>query len=72
MLDLDFANVIRVQPEKTVGIVVIRMPHNPSLPQLEQLIRYFVKALDQLPLERSLLIVELGRIRMHQPGEAGD
>jgi predicted nuclease of predicted toxin-antitoxin system len=65
-LDLDFANVLRFPPEKTEGIVVIRLPRNPSLPLLEQLVRQFLLALEQIPIENKLWIVELGRVRVHQ------
>lgn len=71
-LDLDFANVLRFPPNNTGDIVVIRMPHNPSLDQLERLVQYFLNALDQLSLDRKLWIVELGRIRIHQPREDED
>jgi predicted nuclease of predicted toxin-antitoxin system len=65
-LDLDFADVTRFPPGQSGGIVVIRLPRNPSLPLLEQLVRQFLQALDQMPLDRNLWIVEVGRIRIHQ------
>jgi hypothetical protein len=45
---------------------VIRVPHNPTLPLLEQLIRQFLKSLETMTLEKKLWIVETGRIRIHQ------
>lgn len=65
-LDLDFSNVLRFPPEQTFGIVVIRMPRNPRLNTLEQLVRQFLHAIEQVSLERKLWIVETGRIRVHQ------
>lgn len=65
-LDLDFANVIRFPPAGTDGIVVIRIPKNPSLLVLEQLIRQFLTALETIPIVGHLWIVEVGRIRIHQ------
>jgi len=65
-LDLDFADVTRFPPEKASGIVVIRVPRNPSLALLEKLIRQFLQATAQMPVEESLWIVEIGRIRVHQ------
>lgn len=65
-LDLDFTNVIRFPPSATNGIAVIRMPRNPSLPLLEQLVRQFLQALTQMSIERSLWIIEMGRIRIHE------
>lgn len=65
-LDLDFPDVTRFSPSHTNGIVVVRVPQNPSLALLEQLIHQFLQALTQSPLEKKLWIVEVGRIRIHQ------
>ncbi len=65
-LDLDFADVLRFPPSLTNGIVVIRLPRNPSLALLEQLVRQFLQTLAHMPLERSLWIVEPSRIRVHE------
>jgi predicted nuclease of predicted toxin-antitoxin system len=65
-LDLDFANVIRFPPSRTNGIVVIRLPRNPSLASLEHLIRHFLQALTHMSIERRLWIVEMNRIRIHE------
>lgn len=65
-LDLDFSDVTRFPPDKTGGIVVIRVPRNSSLALLEQLIRQFLQSLTQMSVEKKLWIVEIGRIRVHQ------
>ncbi len=65
-LDLDFADVTRFQPNNTTGIVVIRIPRNPSLALLEQLVHHFLQSLARMSVENSLWIVEIGRIRIHQ------
>ena len=65
-LDLDFADVVRFPPSQSSGIVVIRVPHNPSLALLEQMARQFLRTAAQFTLEKSLLIVEVGRIRIHE------
>jgi predicted nuclease of predicted toxin-antitoxin system len=65
-LDLDFANVFHFPPDKTNGIVVIRMPKNPSITTLKQLIRQFLHALEDMSVEKRLWIIEMGRIRIHQ------
>ena len=65
-LDLDFADVLRFPPSLTNGIVVIRLPRNPSLALLEQLIRQFLQTLSHMSIERKLWIVEPGRIRVHE------
>ena len=44
-LDLDFSDVTRFPPDGVYGIVVIRLPRNPSLQSLEQLIRQFLQTL---------------------------
>jgi len=65
-LDLDFADVTRFPPARVNRIVVIRVPRNPSLALLEQLVRQFLQALIRMSVERRLWIVEVGRIRVHQ------
>jgi predicted nuclease of predicted toxin-antitoxin system len=65
-LDLDFADVLRFPPSLTNGIVVIRVPRNPSLALLEQLVRQFLQTLAHMPIERRLWIVEPSRIRIHE------
>jgi len=65
-LDLDFSDVTRFPPERTAGIFVIRVPRNPSLAILEGLVRQLLKASEQIELKGKLLIVEVGRIRLHQ------
>lgn len=65
-LDLDFADVVRFPPSRSSGIVVIRVPHNPSLALLEQMARQFLGAAEQFTIEKRLLIVEVGRIRIHE------
>ncbi len=65
-LDLDFADVLRFPPSLTNGIVVIRLPRNPSLALLEQLVRQFLQTLAHTSIERRLWIVEPSRIRIHE------
>ena len=62
-MDLDFTDVTRFPPTSASGIVVIRVPRNPSLALLEQLVRQFLQALTQMLVEKKLWIVEIGRIR---------
>ena len=66
-LDTDFSDVTRFPPSQSSGIAVIRAPQNLSLPLLEQLIRQFLCALVSESIEARLWIVEVGRIRIHQP-----
>ena len=66
-LDLDFADVVRFPPLQTSGIAVIRLPRNPSLALLERMVRQFLQALTHMSVENKLWIVELTRIRIHEP-----
>jgi predicted nuclease of predicted toxin-antitoxin system len=65
-LDLDFADVRRFPPDNTTGIVVIRLPRNPTLPILEALVRDLLAAFEGKSLAGRLWVVEPGRIRVHQ------
>lgn len=69
-LDLDFADTILFPPEKTSGIIVIRVPRNPSLQLLERLINQFIEAHKKMPIKKELWIVEVGRI--HQAEDEDD
>ena len=71
-LDLDFADTIRFQPVQGAGIAVIRLPRNPSLPLLEQLVRQFLEMLTKMSISGRLWVVEIGRIRVHQAPEDED
>ena len=64
-LDLDFADVTRFPPNRSHGVVVIRVSRNPSVALLERLVQQFLRALDPLLLGGHLWIVEVNRIRVH-------
>jgi predicted nuclease of predicted toxin-antitoxin system len=64
--DLDFADVTRFPPEVAGGIVVIRVPKNPSLGLLERLVRQFLECAARESMNNKLWIVEIDRIRVHQ------
>lgn len=65
-LDLDFADVTHFSPYQADGIVIIRVPRNPSLVLLERLVLQFLEALTKISVEKRLWIVEIGRIRIHE------
>ena len=65
-LDLDFSDVTRFPPQDTGGIVVIRVPRNPSRALLERLIGQFLGLITKTPVARHLWILEVGRVRIHQ------
>jgi len=68
-LDLDFANVLRFPPSQSGGIVVIRLPRNPTPELLERMVRQFLRATTQMPVQQHLWIVEVDRIRVYLPEE---
>jgi predicted nuclease of predicted toxin-antitoxin system len=53
-LDLDFADVTRFPASVTGGIVVIRVPKNPSPALLEMLVQQFLDHLSQIAVEKNL------------------
>jgi predicted nuclease of predicted toxin-antitoxin system len=65
-LDIDFGDVTRFPPDRSAGIVVLRLPRNPTLPILESLAGTLLQALGDRPLVGRLWMVEPGRIRVHQ------
>ena len=65
-LDLDFSDITRFLPSQSEGIAVIRVPRNPSLTLLEQLVKQFLKALTTMSITKKLWVVETGRIRIHE------
>jgi len=65
-LDIDFADITRFSPSLCDGIAVIRLPINPSIVLLGQLINQFLNALDKTPMKKRLWVVEMGRIRIHE------
>jgi predicted nuclease of predicted toxin-antitoxin system len=65
-LDIDFGDVTRFPPDRSAGVVVLRLPKNPTLPVLESLIDTFLRTLGDRPLVGRLWMVEPGRIRVHQ------
>ena len=71
-LDLDFSDVTRFPPTQSAGIVVIRVPRNPSLHLFQHLCEQFLTMLSQTSVQHQLWIVELGRIRVHQQDLQGN
>ncbi len=67
-LDLDSADVTRFPPGRAKGIVVIRVPQNPRLPLLGQLIRQLLGISTRMAVDGKLWIIEMGRVRIQEPG----
>ncbi len=63
--DLDFANPLRFPPGKSGGIVVIRVPRNPSLTLLEDLVEQTLTMVAQTAVSGQLWVVEPGHVRIY-------
>lgn len=68
-LDMDFSDPLRFDPAACDGIVIIRLPTNPSLKLLMAMVRGFLVVMRSTPIAGALWIVEPGRIRIHRTGE---
>jgi predicted nuclease of predicted toxin-antitoxin system len=66
-LDMDFSDPLRFDPGACDGIVIIRLPVNPSLELLTAMVRGFMAVMRSTPIDGALWIVEPGRIRIHRP-----
>lgn len=71
-LDLDFSDVLRFPPERTAGIVVVRLLRNPTTQLLESLIQHLLKQISINSIEGKLWILEPGRLRIHQSSQNED
>jgi predicted nuclease of predicted toxin-antitoxin system len=67
-LDLDFASPLRFSPKNSAGIIVLRLPAQPSHPLLCQTIRTLLDGLKKETVTGKLWIVEPSRIRIHVEG----
>jgi predicted nuclease of predicted toxin-antitoxin system len=71
-LDIDFADVLRFPPHLGSGIAVLRMPGNPSLHLIENLVSDLLRFLETASIYGRLWIVEPGRIRVHDDTNPGE
>lgn len=65
-LDLDFANTLRYPPERTSGIVLLRLAQA-VLAQVAALLRGALPDLARRELAGRLFVVEPGRLRVYPP-----
>jgi len=65
-LDMDFSNPLRFDPAACGGLVIIRVPVNPSRALLVDMTRALLAFLRSNPINGALWIVEPGRIRVHR------
>lgn len=68
-LDLDFSNPLRFPPENSEGIVVVRPP-KAALSSIQATLWSAIAQLKTGAMKGKLWIVEVGRIREHDPNEA--
>ena len=66
-LDLDFADPIRFRSSRGPGIAVLRLHGAASTALLATLARTLNDALSKQDIRGRLWVVELGRIRIHEP-----
>lgn len=59
-LDVDFGDVTRFPPDRSAGVIVLRLPRNPILPLLEALVDAFLRSIGNRPFAGRLWIVEPG------------
>lgn len=64
-LDKHFGNTLIYPPQKYSGIIVIR-PHKAILPIVLEMVREIINNIQLYPVDKSLWIVEPGRIRIHK------
>lgn len=65
-LDLDFSDIVRFPPSETSGIVIVRMPRGMTFAGLSAIVQRFLSAVDKLPIQSNLLVLETNRIRIHE------
>lgn len=65
-LDIDFANPFVYDPGEYSGIAVLRLPGNPAMPVLNEVVRTLLLHLSANDVNRKLWIIEPGRIREYQ------
>ena len=64
--DLDFADITRFSPDRSSGIIVLRVPRRPTFQLIEQMLRRFLSVAATTPTKGQLWVVEETRIRIHQ------
>ena len=71
-LDLDFADVLRFPPHTGPGVAVRRPPQPVTLRLLTELVRSLLSALERESIAGRLWVVQVGRIRVHDPSGSDD
>jgi hypothetical protein len=73
-LDLDFSNPLVFPPSRYAGLAVLRLPPQPSLKDVEDVVQALIAGLAERDIRGRLWSVQRGRVREYQPGdpEPGD
>jgi len=66
-LDFDFSNPVVFPPDKYAGIVVLKLPKDPTITDILDCLRTLVRAVDPCDLAGKLRIVSKFRIREYSP-----
>ncbi len=66
-LDFDFSNPVQFPPDMYAGIVVLKLPKDPTLNDILDCLRALVRAVDPSDLEGKLRIVSKMRVREYSP-----
>ena len=65
-LDLDFSNPLQFKPSRYSGIAVLRLPKQPSHPDLLEAVQTLVNALKTMDITGKLWIIQKGTVRIYQ------
>lgn len=68
-LDWDFSDIRQYPPEKYAGIILLK-PQSQSKTRILSLLKQCMPLLDAEPITGQLLILEPGRLRIHEPSGA--
>lgn len=71
-LDRGFGNRIRFKPSDYPGIVVIRLPSQPTVEDLRFAVETLIRGLDEAEVEGKLWIIQQGRILEYQAPQNED
>jgi hypothetical protein len=69
---MDFSNTLVYKQSQYKGIAVIKLPAQPSHPDLLIAISTLVKGLEAKSIDGQLWIIQRGRIREYVPRDSGD
>ena len=64
--DLDFADAVRFKPGKHHGIIVMRISYLLTTPQINRILKDFIKNVPSDKIKRGLVILEVGRYRIRK------